>query len=65
MQGRIQQTDRHRATIHGLEDANEVFLLKRQQLLQCGAALHFVGRENHLPHIVDAVAFEEHVLGAA
>ena len=37
----------------------------RQELLQRDAAFLFVLRQNHRPHLLDALAFEEHVLGAA
>ena len=47
------------------EDAFEIALLQRQQFGErFFAAFHVVG-QNHLAHGDDAVAFEEHVLGAA
>ena len=66
VQRRIEQTDRHRQAGHRLEDALEVRLLHRQQLVERGAALvprraariiaRTTGRRS-LGH--------EHVLGAA
>jgi hypothetical protein len=51
--------------LEGLEDAGEVALLVGQELGQGRlAVLDGVG-EDHLAHGVDAVALEEHVLGAA
>ena len=66
VQRRIEQADRHRQALHRLEDADEVLALERQQLRQgrLAASSSFVGQD-HLPHGEDAVAVEEHVLGAA
>ena len=50
--------------VQRLEDAQEVLALVRQQLRERFLArVHVVGQD-HLAHGVDAVAFEEHVLGA-
>ena len=61
---RIEETDRRREAFERLEDAGEVFALIRQQLRERRFAVVDVVGENHLAHGVDAVAFEEHVLGA-
>ena len=62
---RIEQADGHRQAVHRLEDADEVLLLVglegREGLLP---PLLVVG-EDHLPHVDDPLALEEHVLGAA
>ena len=64
VQRRVEQTNRHRQAIHRFEDADEVFLLLRAQLLERGALL--VGRvgQDHALHDREPVA-QEHVLGAA
>ena len=65
VQRRVEQTDRHGQPVHGLEDANEVLALHRQQSLQrLGPLVHGLG-EDHLPHGGQAVLAEEHVLRAA
>ena len=64
MQRRIEEADGGREALERLEDADEVFALIRQQLRQRGFAVFDVVGENHFAHRVDAVAFEEHVLGA-
>src|SRR5688500_1962642 len=64
VQRRIQEADRHRQSLHRLEDADEVFALIRQQLLQRLAAAFGVAGEDHLAHVVDALGVEEHVLRA-
>ncbi len=61
----IQQADRNRQTVHGSEDAVEVFSLVRQQLSQCSTSILFGFRKDHFTHRHDAVFFEEHVLGSA
>ncbi len=50
---------------HGPEDAGEVVALHRQQLRQRLLAAGRVVRQDHLAHRRDALAAEEHVLGAA
>jgi hypothetical protein len=47
------------------EQLGEVGALHRQQLGQRGAAARLVVGQDHLAHGDDAVALEEHVLGAA
>ncbi len=64
MQRRIEQPNRHGQARHRLEDALEVALLERQQLVERGAAAGFAVGEDHLLHDRQTVA-EEHVLGAA
>ena len=64
VQRRVEEADGGREAFQRLEDADEVALLVRQQLGERGfAGLDVVG-EDHLAHGVNAVAFEEHVLGA-
>ena len=64
VQRRIEETDRGREALQRLEDAEEVVALIRQQLGERGFAVVEVVGEDHLAHRVDAVALEEHVLGA-
>ena len=65
VQRRIEQANRDRQALHRGEDAHEVFALERQQLRERGLASFVVGRKDHLAHRLNAIAFEEHVLGAA
>ena len=65
MQRRIEQADRHRQARHDLEQFREIAALHRQQLGERGATALLVVGEDHLAHRDDAVAVEEHVLGAA
>ena len=65
VQGRIEQADGDRQSAHDGEERGEVGALHRQELLQGGAAARLVVGEDHLAHGDDAVALEEHVLGAA
>ena len=64
VQRRIQEANRCRVSLERAEDSCEVVALVRQQLRQC--RLPFVERlgKDHLAHRIDAVAFEEHVLGS-
>ena len=66
VQRRVEQADRHRLALQRAEDAGEVVALERQQLgeRRLRASSSVVGQD-HLAHRVDAVALEEHVLGAA
>ena len=64
VQRRVEEADGGREALEGLEDAGEVALLVGQQLGEGGFAVFDVVGEDHLAHGVDAVAFEEHVLGA-
>jgi hypothetical protein len=64
VQRRVEEADGGRVAFEGLEDADEVFLLVRQQLGERGfAGLDVVG-EDHLAHGVNAIALEEQVLDA-
>ena len=64
VEGWIEETDGGRQAFEGGENAGEVFTLVRQEFRQ-GFLTAFEGcGEDHLAHGVDAVAFEEHVLGA-
>src|SRR5690606_12261156 len=65
MQRRIQQTDGHRTALHCLEQAYEILALRRQQLFQGFAALYGVHSQDHLAHVVNTAAFEEHVFSTA
>jgi len=61
----IQEADGHRVALEGAEDAGEIIPLVGEDLGEGDlAGLDGLG-EDHLAHGVDAVAFEEHVLGAA
>ena len=66
VQRRIEQADRDREA-HRAEDADEVVALVYGRSLASAAFAARAGcrREDHLAHGVDAVALEEHVLGAA
>ena len=65
MQRRVEQADRDRQAGHDLEQIGEVLPLHRQQLGERGAPAFFGLGEDHLAHRDDALALEEHVLGAA
>ena len=64
VQRRIQEADRRRVALERPEDAGEVLALVRQQLGERRLPLLERLGEDHLAHRVDAVALEEHVLGA-
>src|SRR6266436_392327 len=73
MQRRIDQADGHREAVHGLEDADEIAALKRQQLVERRHTRFLGVRQDHLLDRALALvaAFrlleigEEHVLRAA
>ena len=65
VQGRVEQADGGRAPLEHLEHALEVALLEGQQLCDGLAAVFDALGEDEAAHVVDAVAVEEHVLGAA
>ena len=65
VQRRIDGANRHRAAVHRLEDAVEIFPLKRQQFVERLPAIRLVVGENHLLDDRDAPLAEEHVLGPA
>ena len=65
VQRRIDGADRDRLAFHRLEHAVEVLALQRQQLVERGAAILLVLREDHALDDRDAALAEEHVLGAA
>jgi hypothetical protein len=65
VQRRIEQADGDGEAVHRLEDPLEVAALHGQQLFERTPPPPFVARDDHLAHRGDAVAFEEHVLGAA
>ena len=60
----VEQPHRDRQAVHRLEDPDEVGLLLRAQLLECGVFVGGVVGEDHALHDREPVA-EEHVLGAA
>ncbi len=65
VQRRVKQADRYRQPVHDGEHAGKIEPLHRQELGERGATALLAFREDHLAHDMDAVAFEEHVLGAA
>ena len=65
VQRRIEQADGDRQAGHDLEQLDEVLALHRLDLGQRRAAALLVVGQDHLAHGHDAVALEEHVLGAA
>ena len=65
VQRRVEQADRHRQALHRLEQALEVALLERQQLLEALAPLLGRRGQDHRDHLLVALVAEEHVLGAA
>mmetsp|Transcript_34408 Transcript_34408/g.111967 ORF Transcript_34408/g.111967 Transcript_34408/m.111967 type:complete len:633 (-) Transcript_34408:787-2685(-) len=64
MQGRVQQAHRHGQAVHDGEELQHVRALHDQKLVQGRATAGFVQGQDHLTHRHDAVALEEHVLGA-
>ncbi len=64
MQWWIEQTNRRWQTLQSLEDACEVFSLIRQKLRKSLLSVVQVVGKNHFSNGVDAIAFEEHVLGS-
>jgi hypothetical protein len=65
VQGRIEEADGRGQAVERAEDAGEVAPLIGQQLGDGGFAAFLGVGQDHLAHRVDAVALEEHVLGAA
>ncbi len=65
MQRRVEQADRAGKPGHGLEDANEIAALCRQQFLQRPRPPRAIVGKDHLAHGQDAVGIEEHVFGTA
>ena len=65
VQRRVEETNRRRKSLECAEDAGEVVALIRQQLGERGLPLLERFSKDHLAHRVDAIAFEEHVLGPA
>ena len=65
MERRIEQADRDGKPRHGLEDALEVGLLVRKELLERSPPLLLVAGHDHLAHDGQPVVGHEHVLGAA
>ena len=62
VKGRVEQADRHRQTVHGTEDPDEVIPLERPEPLERGAARCLVGGHDHLTDDRDPIGREEHVL---
>ena len=65
VQRRVEGADGDRPLAHHPEDAGEVAALDGQELGEGLLALFTSGGQDHLAHGDDAVAAEEHVLGAA
>src|SRR4029077_3888130 len=65
MQRRIKEPDRCGISLQLLKHPDEILPLERQDLRKCRFSVLLGVRQNHLAHGVDAVAFKEHVLGAA
>ena len=65
VQRRIEQPDRDRQPLHGLEQLDEIAALHRQELVERFAPRFLVVGEDHLAHRLDARLVKEHVLGAA
>jgi hypothetical protein len=63
VQWRIEEPDSRRIAVERAEDAREVVALVWEQLRERRFPRLERLRENHLAHRVDAIAFEEHVLG--
>ena len=61
----VKQTYVHRISVHGAEDALEVFLLVRKQLGEGFLASFNIFCENHFAHGNNLFAVEEHVFRAA
>ena len=65
VQRRVEQTNGNRIAGHSLEDALEVGLLIRQNLVQSLTAAFCIFCQNHFAHGFDLLTFEEHVLRTA
>ena len=65
VQRRVEQANRHRPSDHRLEQALEVALLEREQLVQRGLPAGVVLGHDHRPHLRLAIGGHEHVLGPA
>ncbi len=65
VQRRVEESDGRRQTFQFTEHPGEVFALIRQQFRERFLPIVRLLGENHFAHRVDAVALEEHVLGAA
>ena len=65
MQGRVEQPDADRQTVHQPEKMCEIFDLQRHQPFQRGRAPLGVFGKDHLAHQRQTVFLEEHMLGPA
>ena len=65
VQRRVEQADRDRQPRHLLEEALEVLLLERQELVERGAARVLLVGHDHRAHLRLALRRHEHVLGPA
>src|SRR5712691_8386345 len=65
MQRWIEETDRHRQTVHNPKDGLKIAFLHGQNLLQRFASLALRFRHDHLTHGHKAVLGKEHMLGPA
>ena len=64
MERRIEETDCCGIAFQRFEDAYKIVALIRKEFRERGFPVIDVVGQNHLAHGVDAIAFEEHVLGA-
>jgi hypothetical protein len=65
MQGRINQADDNRITVHRFEETVEVLALVGEKLVESCRAAFATVRKNHALDDRQAFGLEEHVLGAA
>ena len=65
MQRRVKQANCDRQTIHDFKQFDEIGALHRQQLVEGRTTSFLVVGQDHFAHGDDALAFKEHVLGAA
>ena len=65
MEGRVEGPDRHRQAVHHPEKPGEVASLHGEDLGERLFAALQVFRDNHLPHRIDPLTLEEHVLRPA
>ena len=63
VQRRVEKPDCGGESIQFGEDADEIFALIRQQFVQRFCSICLASGQNHFAHRVDAIAFEEHMLG--
>ena len=64
MEGRIEKADCAWAASERFKDACEIGALCRKQLCDCAGPFLQIFGENHFAYVIDAIPFEEHMLGA-